>query len=158
MFNFLTPLTLLPFAEVLGFIFIGGHIGFFMSLVWLFAASGLGFYLLTMGGSMALSRAASSDDAEVFGAENIFASLCLLVAALLLIFPGFISDFLAVPLLIPSLRHWLFHRAQKSPDHVIRRSYRSWSETTRQRQGGRTKTTTTIEGEYRRVDDTEKLP
>lgn len=159
MINLLSPLTLLPLAEVLGFIFIGGKIGFFATLLWLFFASAAGFYLLTVGGSMALSRAASSDDAEVFGTEGIFASLCMLIAALLLIFPGFISDFIAVPLLIPGLRQWLFQRTQKSPDHVFRRSYRSFSQM-RRTEGtpSGTKTTTVIEGEYRRVDDTEKLP
>jgi len=159
MINFLSPLTLLPLAELLGFIFIGGEIGFFATLLWLFFASAAGFYLLTVGGSMALSRAASADDAEVFAAEGVFASLCMLIAALLLIFPGFISDFIAVPLLIPSLRQWLFKRTQTSPDHVIRRSYRSFSQ--RRRTEGTAsgaKTTTVIEGEYRRVDDTEKLP
>lgn len=159
MINFLSPLTLLPLAELLGFIFIGGEIGFFATLLWLFFASAAGFYLLTVGGSMALSRAASADDAEVFAAEGVFASLCMLIAALLLIFPGFISDFIAVPLLIPPLRQWLFKRTQTSPDHVIRRSYRSFSQM--RRPGGAasdTKTTTVIEGEYRRVDDTEKLP
>ncbi|MEZ0261215.1 MAG: FxsA family protein [Alphaproteobacteria bacterium] len=158
MINFLSPLTLLPLAELLGFIFIGGSIGFFATLLWLFFAASAGFYLLTMGGSMALSRAAASDDAEVFGGESIFASLCMLIAALLLIFPGFISDFIAVPLLVPSLRQWLFTRTQKSPDHVLRRSYRSWSHMRRTDSAGSPPKTTVIEGEYLRVDDTEKLP
>lgn len=159
MINFLSPLTLLPLAELLGFIFIGGSIGFFATLLWLFFAASAGFYLLSIGGAMAMSQAASADDAEVFGGESIFASLCMLIAALLLIFPGFISDFIAVPLLVPGLRQWLFQRTQKSPDHVLRRSYRSFSQRRHTRQGtSSTTNTTVIEGEYKRVDDTEKLP
>lgn len=158
MINFLSPLTLLPLAELLGFIFIGGSIGFFATLLWLFFAASAGFYLLTMSGTMAMSRAAAGDD-DVFGTESIFASLCTLIAALLLIFPGFISDFIAVPLLVPALRQWLFRRTQKSPDHVFRRSYRSFSQMRRTQQGtSSTTNTTVIEGEYKRVDDNEKLP
>lgn len=159
MVNFLSPLTLLPLAELLGFIFIGGEIGFFATLLWLFFAASAGFYLLTMGGAMALSSAASADDGEVFGGEGIFASLCMLIAALLLIFPGFISDFIAIPLLVPGLRQWLFKRTQKSPDHVFRRSYRSFSQMRRaQGETAKPANPTVIEGEYRRVDDSEKLP
>jgi UPF0716 protein FxsA len=152
MYIFLRPLLFLPLIEIIGFVTIGPRLGFFMTLLWLFAATTLGFYLLRIGGSGALRRAKETKD-DVFQLEDAFGSLCLLIAALLLIFPGFISDFIAIPFMLAPFRHWLFGRAKADPDSFMRRGYRTWTDA----QNG-TRQNTTIEGEFRRVDDDPKLP
>jgi UPF0716 protein FxsA len=147
MYIFFMPLLFLPLIEVIGFLTIGAGIGLFWTFVWLCASTTLGFYLLRIGGSGALRRARQPDD-EVFLLEEAFDRLCLLIAALLLIFPGFISDFIAIPFLLAPFRHWLFGRVKNDPENIMRRGYQRWT------QGP---TQTTIDGEFRRVDETTKL-
>ena len=154
MYIFFMPLLFLPLFEIIGFIVIGAHIGFILSLVWLCGSTMLGFYLLRTAGSGALRRARDQGDA-VFQLQDAFDSLCLIIAAVLLIFPGFISDFIAIPFLLAPFRHWLFGRAQTNPDSFMRKGYRSWTTTG---PDGETKTQTIIEGEFRHVDDKPQLP
>ena len=153
MYIFFMPLLFLPLIEIIGFLTIGAHIGFIWSLIWLTGSTMLGFYLLRTGGSVAWRRARTKDD-DLFAIQDAFDSLCVLIAALLLIFPGFISDFIAVPFLLAPVRHWLFGRAKSDPDSFMRRGYRSWSET----KPRGTPTQTTIEGEYRKIDEQIKPP
>jgi UPF0716 protein FxsA len=151
---FFAPLLFLPVIEILGFMTIGAKIGLLGTLVWLFGASALGFRLLRIGGLGALSRARSGDDA-VFAVRDAFDSLCLLIAAALLLFPGFISDFIAIPFLLSPVRHMLFGQAKDNPDNILRRNYRNW---TAARPAEKPGTAPTIEGEFRRIDETERKP
>ncbi len=98
----------LPLIEIAGFIVIGGRIGVGWSLLWVIADIVLGFTLLSTLGGNALRKAGKSAEAGAPPFEEMFDGICIIVGALLLIFPGFISDFLALPLLIPPVRHWLF--------------------------------------------------
>jgi UPF0716 protein FxsA len=111
-------LLFLPVLEVIGFFAVVAHIGFLLSMLWLFGSTMLGMYLLRTGGLTALRRAKEKSD-DVFQLEDAFDSLCTLIAALLLIFPGFISDFIAVPFLLAPFRHWLFGRAKTDPDSFM---------------------------------------
>jgi UPF0716 protein FxsA len=151
MYIFFMPLLFLPLIEIIGFLTIGAHIGLFWTLAWLCGSTVLGFYLLRIGGSGAWRRARQPGE-EVFLLEEAFDRLCLLIAALLLIFPGFISDFIAIPFLIAPFRRWLFGRVKSDPENIMRRGYRRWTD------GEGSSTQQTIDGEFRRVDDTTKLP
>lgn len=152
MYIFFMPLLLLPLIEIIGFLTIGAHIGFLWSVLWLTGSTMLGFYLLGTGGSVAWRRSRNGSE-DPFVLQDAFDSLCVLIAALLLIFPGFISDFIAIPFLLAPVRHWLFGRAKSDPDSFMRRGYRSWNET-------RAKSTnqTIIEGEYRKIDEQIRPP
>ncbi len=154
MYFLLTPLTYLPLAELIGFIVIGGRIGLGMTLIWIMCSTILGFSLLKTGASGAFSRAKRDEDDELFAVREVFDSFCLMIAALLLIFPGFISDFIAIPFIISPFRSWMFQRSHNNPDSFLRRF-------TRDTQNFRhaTKrpppapTDTVIEAEYKRIDD-----
>lgn len=139
---------LLPLIEIIGFIAIGGEIGLGLSLLWLMGAAALGTYVLRGHGGI-WSRVQTADD-DLFVVEGMFDAVCLLLAGLLLIFPGFISDFLALPLLAPHLRRLFFQRMQKNPDGFIRRHARFNQKT---RHGsGMGEETTIIEAEYTEID------
>lgn len=138
---------LLPLIEIIGFIAIGGKIGLGWSLLWLIGAAVLGTYVLRGQGGV-WSRVQTADD-DLFVVEGMFDAVCLLLAGLLLIFPGFISDFMALALLAPQLRHLFFQRLQKNPDGFIRRHARFNQKT---RHGGMTQETTIIEAEYTEID------
>ncbi len=152
MYIFFMPLLLLPLIEIIGFLTIGVHIGLLWTLAWLCGSTTLGFYLLRAAGSGALRRARMGGE-DVFQLEDAFDSLCLVIAALLLIFPGFISDFIAVPFMLAPFRHWLWGRAKNNPDGFMRRSYRQWTYTAKDG-----KTHTVIDGEYTQVDENRQLP
>ena len=139
---FFTTLWALPFLEIIGFIVIGGEIGLLASLLWLAGSIWLGFYLFARAGQNALP----TNDEEVFSTERLFNHLCLMGAALLLIFPGFLSDLLAVFLLIPAFRNNLRHAAQKNPRHPARRFVHVAKSTSR-------RMAPTIEGEYKKHGD-----
>lgn len=149
------PFLLLPFFEIIGFIVIGGKIGLLDSLLWMLVATIGGFYLLQAGGFRTLRRAQNNTNEDFFNAQDLFDDLCLVIAALLLIFPGFVSDFFAVPFLIAPLRHWLFGRAKNNPNSMFRRFVKRGQGYTYTYTRKTTKTPhseTTIEGEFKQID------
>lgn len=152
---FFAPLLFLPLIEIIGLVTIGGRIGLFGTLVWLVAASFAGLRLLRTGGPGALARARAGGE-EMFTARDGFDTLCYLVAGILLLFPGFISDFIAIPFLIAPVRRLLFGQARDNPDNVLRRNYRNWTEAARP--AHKPGETTVIEGEFRRIDETDRAP
>ncbi|MDE1151937.1 MAG: FxsA family protein [Micavibrio sp.] len=160
MFAFLSPLAYLPLAEIAGFIIIGGRIGLGYTLLWLIFSTMLGFSLLKTSAAGAFSNVRTGKDADFFAEQGVFDSLCLMVAAFLLIFPGFISDFIAIPFIIGPFRHWLFLRSKNNPDSFLRkftttgsRNFRAGGNAPQPPGAG-----TTIDAEFQRIDDTEQLP
>ena len=91
--------------------------------------------------------------------EDMFDGVCIIVGALLLIFPGFISDFLALPLLLPLTRHWIFLFLKRQHGGILNDinqksqgfSYWYYEES---RSGDTVKT---IEGDFRSTDEDKKL-
>jgi len=161
MFAFLSPLAYLPLAEIFGFIVIGGRIGLGYTLLWLVCSTMLGISLLKTSASGAFSRVRTGKDADFFAERAVFDSLCLMIAAFLLIFPGFISDFIAIPFIIGPFRHWLFTRSQNNPDSYLRKFTTQTGSSFRTRPSASSAAPgagTTIDAEFRRVDDADHLP
>ncbi|MDP2206458.1 MAG: FxsA family protein [Alphaproteobacteria bacterium] len=144
---FLLLFIFFPLFEIAGFVVIGGEIGLGSTLLWLMASAALGIWVLRGQGGI-WARVQTADD-DLFVVEGMFDALCLLAAGLLLIFPGFISDFIALPLLVPPLRRLIFRHIQKRPDGFIRRHARFTNTT---RHGGSNTQTTIIEAEYSEID------
>lgn len=161
MYTFSTPLAWLPLIELIVFIMVCGEIGFLAALLWIVVSFMFGIWLLKHSGLKALSSTAEEEDA-LFAVQDAFDSLCLMFAALLLMLPGFVSDFMAIPLLLPPARHWLFKRSKDNPDGFMHKftkqshGFRQWTYT--RTTGERPGSSTVIEGEYTRVDDAERLP
>jgi len=151
----LTPLMFLPLFEIIGFVVIGGEIGVAATLLWLVGSTMLGLWLL-QGRGKTWSQVQAPDD-EFFVIQELFDGLCLMLAGLLLVFPGFISDFLAVPLVISPLRHWLFRRLRDNPNGFIRRTFSAQQTKGGSRHGSYQKTTI-IEGEFTEEDNTDTQP
>lgn len=104
----LLAIVALPLAELAAFIVVAANIGFGLALMLVLATS--------MAGALVLRHAGGSHIARVRGALNqgSFASLqadgagaATLLAGILLLIPGFITDFLGLLLLIAPLRRWL---------------------------------------------------
>lgn len=150
---------MLPLLEIAGFIEIGGKIGVGLSLLWVIAATVAGFMLLTTMGLQTLKKAKSSVDADIYPFEEMFDGFCILLGAGLLIFPGFVSDFLSLPLLIAPVRGWIFKFLKSQHNSVLNnlsknsQGFTAWYY--EERKNGSSKT---IEGEFKRVDKDERLP
>ncbi len=149
----------LPLLEIAGFIIIGGKIGVGWSLLWIITDVIVGMMILsTMGGNILRSAQKSIDKKDDYPFEELFDGFCILTGAVLLIFPGFISDFLALPLLIPPVRHWIFLYLKYKHNSVLNELSKKSQGFTywyyEERTGGTTKT---IEGEFINTDENKKL-
>lgn len=130
----------LPFLEIAGFVWIGGKLGVALTLAWVIGAMVAGFLLLRHTGLQAVGRlrAALAEGREP--GHSIIDAACFAAAAMLLIIPGFVSDALAVILLLPITRNWLLRRTAA---HFETRVYRS---------------TGTLHGEFTVVPDEDEAP
>lgn len=142
MYLFFWPFLFLPIIEIIGFVTIGAELGAGWTLLWIFGAGWLGVYLLQSRGQSAWARAAKAQENDLFAMQDLFDGVCIFIASLLLIFPGFISDFLAVPFVLAPMRHWLFDKIRKDPNHAVRK----YTKNTIYRRE------TIIEGEYKKLD------
>lgn len=111
----------LPFLEIAGFVWLGGKLGVVFTLIWVIGAMIAGLALLRRTGLQAVGRlrAALAEGKEP--GHSIIDAACFAAAAMLLIIPGFVSDALAVILMLPATRHWLLRRTAR---HFETRVYR----------------------------------
>ncbi len=102
---------LLVIAEILLFVVIAGAIGFFTAFGFLLLSALAGGFLVRAQGLNTLMKAQQSFDRGAMPVDTIFESLCLLIAGILFIIPGFISDLLAFALLFPMVRKTVKERS-----------------------------------------------
>lgn len=103
-----------PVAEIAAFVAVSREIGL-LAAVGLAVVAGLAGMALVRGKSISvLFRARSALDRGQLPINEAFDGICLFLAGGLLLLPGFISDGLALLLLLPPvrrlLRQWLAHR------------------------------------------------
>lgn len=104
----MAPLILLlliatPFLEITSFIVVGGWIGVLPTLGLLVLSMTLGMALLRGRGLGALARGRGAINPARMAAE-LGDTLFLALAGLLFLIPGFFTDLLALPLLLPPVR------------------------------------------------------
>jgi UPF0716 protein FxsA len=110
-----------PIIEITVIIKVGGLIGAWptVGLIVLTAASGAA--MVRAQGFQILGRAQESLDQGQFPAEELFDGLNLMVAGILLLTPGFVTDALGLILLVPPLRRhiarWVWRQMLKG-EHV----------------------------------------
>ena len=104
----LLGLLLLPLLEIAGFILVGGWIGLLPTLALLILAGVAGTWLLRLQGFLTLRRMRESMALGEPPVYEVFNGFCLAAAAILLIIPGFLTDIVALALLLPWVRRWLF--------------------------------------------------
>ncbi|HEX6118446.1 MAG TPA: FxsA family protein [Dongiaceae bacterium] len=111
----------LPFLEIAGFVWLGGKLGVGLTILWVIGAMVAGLALLRRTGLQAVGRlrAALAEGREP--GHSIIDAACFAGAAMLLIIPGFVSDALALVLMLPATRHWLLRRTAA---HFEARVYR----------------------------------
>jgi len=110
----LIPFLLLPLAEIAVFVLVGGAIGVGPTLALVLISACGGLAIVRLQGLATLRRARAALDLGELPAAELFNGACLLLAGILLLIPGFLTDFvgllLLVPLLRTGLRVWLGRR------------------------------------------------
>ncbi|HYH18144.1 MAG TPA: FxsA family protein [Azospirillum sp.] len=110
-------LLLLPVVEIAVFIEVGSRIGAGATVGLIVLSAVLGVLLLRRQGLSVLRKAQMAADRGELPVGAVFEGFCVAVGAILLIIPGFLTDAVAVLLLIPPLRNalglWLFERMRR---------------------------------------------
>ncbi len=143
----LLPLVFVVFAEIAVFVAVGRALGVLATLALTAAAMLAGAALLRFLGVEVLRRAEASLARGESPIGDVFDAACVALAGVLLILPGFVTDIVAVMLLIRPLRRWIgglmWRRLQASPN------VRVWTHG----DGA-----TVVEGEYREIVEHRRLP
>ena len=124
----IAAILLLPLAEIVAFVAVAAWLGLGTAFLLMLVTSLLGFVILRRAGRSGLAhlRAAvdgiQMNEGTRLGPEH----LLTIVAGLLLIVPGFLTDLVGATLLIPAVRHlcgstvrrWLHRRQPSDPSTV----------------------------------------
>jgi UPF0716 protein FxsA len=109
-FGLIFFMVVLPLLELWGLIRLGTQIGAGLTVLWVVTAAVLGVLLWRrQGTAVALDAMRRASQGQI-GALAPLETMMIGFGAILLIFPGIITDFLALPLLIPPVRRFLLHR------------------------------------------------
>ena len=107
-----------PVVEIAAFIEIGGRIGLWPTIGLVVVTAFAGLTLLRIQGLAVLDRLRTSKAPAV----ELFEGLCLLIAGVLLLVPGFVTDTVGFLLLVPRVRMAVvpvFRRARSDGGPVI---------------------------------------
>jgi UPF0716 protein FxsA len=107
----LAVLFALPFLEIAAFTGIAGWVGLWPALAALIATTLAGVVLLRWQGPGTLARLGralgTTETAGEMAGEALIDALGLLIAGIFLLAPGFVTDLMALPLVVPALRRWI---------------------------------------------------
>ena len=110
----------IPILEITVIIKVGGLIGAWPTVGLIFATAVAGSALVRAQGFHILTRAQQTLDSGQFPAEELFDGMSLLVAGLLLLTPGFVTDAFGLVLLVPPFRRviagWVWRALLRSPN------------------------------------------
>ncbi|WP_109079429.1 FxsA family protein [Aggregatibacter kilianii] len=98
---FLFTVFLFIYAELSLLVWVGSHLGIFMLILLLIGSSLLGIVMIRARGWYTLTRAGQQLKQGELPTETLFNSVRWLIAGVLFVIPGFVSDILACILLSP---------------------------------------------------------
>lgn len=137
-----------PLLEIAVFIQVGGLIGLWPTLAIVVLTAILGTWQLRVQGLATLARARAEIDRGGLPARELFTGACLLVAGVLLLTPGFVTDALGFLLFLPPFREMLRALLTRWVEtHVETRT------TAHRRDAGQPAGAPVIDAEYREIDE-----
>ncbi|HTO30754.1 MAG TPA: FxsA family protein [Pararhizobium sp.] len=95
---------LMPLAEIAAFIFVGREVGVGKTLLLVLASALIGAVLLRIQGFGVLRKIQQASQTGADPGRQLVHGVMIVIAAFLLIIPGFISDMLGLLLFIPAVR------------------------------------------------------
>ena len=132
-------LLLIPFLELSLFIKVAAHIGVLETIILCIITAMIGSNIIRQQGIKAWTQGMTSMQRQANEPVNdLFTGLCLFIAGMLLIIPGFITDGIGFLLLIPKMRVVLYKALQK---YFFKTGYTQYN------------STETIEVDYTVIDD-----
>lgn len=154
----------IPLIELYFIIVVGGAIGAFWTVILVILTALIGVSLLRIQGMSTLMRAQQNMSRGQIPAMEMMEGIALAVAGVLLITPGFITDFIGFLCLVPASRQAIIRYIMaKASVHTSFNAgvggFESYHQSSHQQQkphaessAGRPKVGRTIEGEYKRED------
>ncbi|CUX30023.1 MULTISPECIES: FxsA family protein [Agrobacterium] len=108
-FSFLPIVILMmPILEIAGFIIVGKAIGLWLTLALVLFTSFLGLLILRLGGIGMVRNLQDAGRTGAQPADELVNGAMRVVAGILLIIPGFITDILGLLLLSPAIRRFFW--------------------------------------------------
>lgn len=125
----LAILLILPLAEIAAFVVVGKYLGVLATLGLTVLASMAGLVLLRVQGAGVLRRLQTESQKGADPAREIVHGAMIVIAAFLLIIPGFITDVVGILLFVPFVRDfaWSLVKPHVTVMRESRFSYRSAS-------------------------------
>lgn len=115
--NPLLIFLIVPVLEIALFIQVGDWIGLWPTVLLVILAAFLGTALIRRQGLSVLRRAQTAADRGEAPVGAVFEGFCIVVAGVLLIIPGFLTDIVGLALFVPFLRNalgrWLLDRLRR---------------------------------------------
>jgi UPF0716 protein FxsA len=107
-------LLALPFLEIAGFVIVGRQVGVLYTLALVIASGVLGAMLLRIQGFGVMSRVRKELDAGQDPSRQLAHGAMILVAGVLLLIPGFVTDIIGLLLFLPPVRDlaWRFLKSR----------------------------------------------
>jgi UPF0716 protein FxsA len=97
-------LIIFPFIEIYALIVIGGSIGAFNTMLWIFFSGIMGLYLLRNQGLKTLLDIQSKKTVFEPTADNFLKTIFTPIGGFFLLIPGFITDVIGILVLLPITR------------------------------------------------------
>lgn len=101
-------LLFVPIAEITVFILIGGQIGVLSTLGMILVTAILGSILLRVQGFATLARIQEQSRSGAIPGKELVSGVMILIAGVLLLTPGFVTDSVGFLLFFPPFRHFLW--------------------------------------------------
>lgn len=134
---FALGLLVLPIIEIALFIKVGQSIGLWPTLALIIGAALLGGLLLRQQGLQIVGQLRNNMSSGQLPGRTIAETMMIGLAALLLVLPGFLSDIVALALLLPPVRGWIYAGlASRLTVVSASASYRSTRQAEKPRMGG----------------------
>lgn len=107
-------LLVIPLAEIAAFVVIGGQIGVFWTLAMVVVTAVIGSILLRVQGFGIVNRMRSDLDQGRLPARDLVHGVMIMIAGVLLLTPGFVTDTMGFALFVPFVRDgiWRFVRSR----------------------------------------------
>ena len=117
----LLPLILIPAIEIVLLLFAGKALGVTSTFLLIIVTGVLGAYIAKRQGLEVMKKVQREMQRGEMPGDSMLDGLCIFIAGVFLVLPGFISDFLGILLLIPFIRNklklFLYHFLRRRMNH-----------------------------------------
>ena len=115
--SFFLLIILLPAIEIFLFVEIGSILGSVGTIIFTVLTAMIGLYLLRNGAFNEFSSIQSKDLQDFSVGDNIISALSSTISGILLIIPGFFTDFTGLVLFIKPVRNWIISNILPNKEH-----------------------------------------